>query len=153
MLLYVMRGNHCSTIELGKIFSYYLLKLKSVNSICPVDKWRDTNPTWQNLDWIPTVVWLHWKWLYFQLVVLSSRGIQPPNTEIDFELSSNNWIISSDFTVTKQTRFFAMTLQIPAFQSFLQQDLHLGAVYVCLRRWKCSENWIKQTVSQVSPLC
>jgi len=87
-------GITCSTIEFGKIVSYYLLKLKSVNSIWPVGKWRDTNPSWKNLDWKTTVDYLHWKWLHFQLVILNWRGIQQPNTEIDFELSSNNWIIS-----------------------------------------------------------
>ena len=73
-------GISCSTIELAKIFSYYLFKLKSDNSICLVGKWRDTNSTWQNLDWKTTVDWFHWKWLHFQLVILNWRGIQQPNS-------------------------------------------------------------------------
>jgi len=43
--------------------------IKSVTSICPVGKWRDTNSTSQNLDW-KTLSWLHWKWLHFQPIIL-----------------------------------------------------------------------------------
>ena len=66
--------------------------------------------------------WLHWKWLHFQSIILNWRRIQQPNTEIEFELSSNNWIISSDFTVTKQTHFFANS----CFSQFFARRFALG---------------------------
>ena len=66
--------------------------------------------------------WFHWKWLHFQPIMLNRQGIQQPNTEIEFELSSNNWTISSDFAVTKQTRFFANS----CFSKFFATRFALG---------------------------